>query len=129
MLSILKPDCKPAVFLSGTGKDAKAVSSGTDTSRPASHTHSLTEESAKQKTDGLAELASSDKTGQTEPATWWQSWTAVMKSVWLELLQQPPRWHAVMAACFGIQLAMTLYFSLVHQRCVCPANFEASGRE
>ena len=116
VLSILKPDCKPAILLSGTGKDAKAVSSGTDISRPASQTHSVTEESAEEKTNGWAELAGSDKTGQTEPATWWQSCTAVMKSVWHELLQQPPRWHAVMAACFGTQLAMTLYFSLVHQR-------------
>lgn len=116
ILFILNPDCNPAIFLVGTGKDAKAMSSGTDISRSASHTHSLTEESAKEKTNGWAELAGSDKAGQTEPATWWQSWTAVAKSLWHELLQQPPRWHAVMAACFGIQLSMTLYFSLVHQR-------------
>lgn len=45
-----------------------------------------------------------------------QSRVAVLGSLWHELLQQPPRWHAIMIACFGIQLAMTLYFSLVHQR-------------
>ncbi|DBA74157.1 TPA: hypothetical protein ACH3X1_010956 [Trebouxia sp. C0004] len=99
-----------------SGKDAKAMSSGTDISRPASHTHSLAEESAEEKTNGWAELAGSDRTGQIEPATCLQSWTAVTNSLWLELLQQPPRWHAVMAACFGVQVAMTLYFSLVHQR-------------
>ena len=32
------------------------------------------------------------------------------------LRQQPWRWHVLMTMCFGIQLAMTLYFSLVHQR-------------
>ncbi len=90
------------------------MSSGTDISRPASHTQ--TKESAEEKTNEWAELAGSDKAGQSEPATCLHSWTAVMKSVWHELLQQPPRWHAVMAACFGVQLAMTLYFSLVHQR-------------
>jgi len=110
----VKSGCKPAIFLFGTGKDAKAVSSDTDISRPASHTQ--TKESAEEESNGWAELASSDKIGQSEPVTWWQSWTAVMKSLWHELLQQPPRWHAVMAACFGVQLAMTLYFSLVHQR-------------
>lgn len=110
----LKPDCQPATFLFGTGKDAKAMSSSTDISRPAFPTQ--TEETAKEKTNGWAELAGSDDTGQTEPGTCLQSWTAVAKSVWRELQQQPPRWHAVMAACFGIQLAMTVYFSLVHQR-------------
>ena len=114
ILFILMPDCQPAIFLFGTGKDAKAESSDTNISRPASHTH--TEETAEEKTHGWTELAGSDKTGQTEPATGLQFWIAVMKSVWDELLQQPPRWHAVMFACFGIQLAMTLYFSLVHQR-------------
>jgi len=116
ILFILKPDCNPSIFFCGAGKDTKAVPSGTDISRPASHTHCMTKESAEEKTNGWAELAGSDKAGQTEPATWWQSWTAVAKSLWHELLQQPPRWHAVMAACFGIQLSMTLYFSLVHQR-------------
>lgn len=32
------------------------------------------------------------------------------------LRQQPLRWHVLMTICFGIQLVMTLYFSLVHQR-------------
>ena len=32
------------------------------------------------------------------------------------LHQQPLRWHILMTICFGVQLAMTLYFSLVHQR-------------
>ncbi|DBA83269.1 TPA: hypothetical protein ACH3X2_006772 [Trebouxia sp. C0005] len=99
-----------------SGKDAKAVSSGRHISRPASHTHALIEESAEEKTNGWAELAGSYKTGQTKPATCLQSCTVLTKFLWRELLQQPPRWHAVMAACFGIQFAMTLYFSLVHQR-------------
>lgn len=32
------------------------------------------------------------------------------------LQQQPQTWHVLMTICFGVQLAMTLYFSLVHQR-------------
>ena len=37
------------------------------------------------------------------------------------LHQQPCRWHVLMTICFGIQLAMTLYFSLIHQRYAHPA--------
>lgn len=42
------------------------------------------------------------------------------------LRQQPLRWHVLMTVCFGVQLAMTLYFSLVHQRYAFLTNMAAS---
>ena len=46
-----------------------------------------------------------------------KSWLDVITSLGRELQQQPARWCTTMIACFGLQLAMTLYFGLVHQRC------------
>ena len=78
---------------------------------------------AELETNTWAEPVAKCKHEQTKPADWAQagqstskSWMAVISSLWHDLLQQPPRWHVIMLACFGIQLAMTLYFSLVHQR-------------
>ena len=45
-----------------------------------------------------------------------------------KLQQQPQTWHVLMTICFGVQLAMTLYFSLVHQRCALLTNMAASVR-
>ena len=78
---------------------------------------------AELETNTCAEPMAKRKQEQAKPADWAQagqstskSWMAVISSLWHDLLQQPPRWHVIMLACFGIQLAMTLYFSLVHQR-------------
>ena len=42
------------------------------------------------------------------------------------LHHQPSRWHILMTICFGVQLAMTWYFSLVHQRYAFLTNAAAS---
>lgn len=42
------------------------------------------------------------------------------------LQQQPQRCHVLMTICFGVQLAMTLYFSLVHQRYALLTNMAVS---
>lgn len=101
--------------------DAHANFSGRSSGTSHAQLDGLNGKSAQSETDAKPE---SSGLGQAPQATdgfvaQTQSRVAVLSSMWHELLQQPPRWHATMLACFGVQLAMTLYFSLVHQRYVC----------
>ena len=41
-----------------------------------------------------------------------------MQSCWHFLKQHSATWRVLKSACFGVQLVLTLYFGLVHQRCV-----------
>ena len=118
-----KPNCMNRQLDPGQDKTDPVASTGTTCTHAAGLADDHRTPAADSITDAKAKSTFHDRTQQPESASWAEaglsacrSWMGVIGSLWQELLQQPPRWHAVMIACFGIQLVMTLYFSLVHQR-------------